>query len=772
MNKIYMILLLFALPLTVYGQGKADDLLAQMTPDEKIAQLCGIRSNLLLGDDGRLSVEKCREWIPHGIGHICQFAYSMKQNGIDMTGDELRRFVADVQRFLTTETRLKIPAVVHEEAITGFSAMGATTYPQHIGVGCSWNPELVKRKAALTARTMRSVGCTMALSPMLDVCKTAYFERMEEGFGEDSYLTGRMGLAFVDGLQHGGLKNGVAATAKHFAGYGGGLDDEKEFVEETLFPFEAVIRLGGVGSVMPGYHVYKGERCIGSRELLTNILRDALGFDGVVVSDYGAINQIGLEGAAAAAKAMNAGADLEFPHPTQFPLLTEALSNGSVRMEQVDIAVKRALALKEKLGLLDPMDSYVSQGALDFDPPNHRQTARELADQTIVLLKNNGVLPLKKQVRTVALIGPNADAVESLLGDYTYQAMTAFFSSDKTVNMPNMPHLVTLREGLRNKVNPAAMTILYERGCEWNRPPDVRVDAANGDPAVETVTVREISNQPVANLENALKIANESDVVILAMGENLWLSGEGRNRQSIRLPDEQERFMRKIFATGKPIILVLFGGRPMLITEFEPQCAAILQAWYPGEEGGNAVADILLGNVNPSAKLCMTFPKNEARTPVCYNYGYDDANNGYLYPFGFGLSYSSYKYDRLKVSENASVSDRWIDVSFTVENTGGKVGAEVVQLYVAPEGLSIEGKPVQLKGFKRLELRAGEKQKVTIRLSPEQLAYYADGKWIIEPGKYEIRVGASSTDIRLRKRIAIKGKRRELKQRTTLFANT
>jgi beta-glucosidase len=748
-----------------------DTLFARMTLDEKIAQLCGIRPHLMLGDDGKLSLEKCRKIIPNGIGHLCQFAFSMKKGGIDMNGDELRTFIAGLQHFLRTETPSKIPAIFHEEAITGFCALGATTYPQHIGVACSWNPELVEKKSEYTAQTMRSVGSTMALSPMLDVCKTAYFERVEEGFGEDPYLTGRMGLAFVNGLQHGGLKHGVAATAKHFAGYGGGIDDAKEFFEETLFPFEAVIRLGGVKSVMPGYHSYKGEKCIGNKELLTGILRGTLDFDGVTVSDYGAISRLKPDGAEGAAKAMNAGADLEFPHPGRYLMLKEALAEGSVSEEQFEAAVKRALTLKARMGLLDNRpDPDVSREALDLDPPAHRQMAYSLAAQTVVLLKNDNILPLSKQVGKIALMGPNADAVQSLLGDYTYQSMTAFFVAQaETRKVLETPHLVTLREGLQNRA-PAGMSVLYERGCDWNRRPDIKVDANGGDAAVKDVKVRDAGNQPVPDLENALRIAGESDVVILAMGEYLWLTGEGRNRGAIRLPDEQEEFIRKMIATGKPLILVMFGGRPQMIAEFEPHCAAILQAWYPGEEGGNAVADILLGNVNPSAKLCMTYPKNEAKTPVCYNYGYNGTDNCYLYPFGYGLSYTSYTYGSLNLPAKASVKDEWIDISFTVENTGTRAGAEVAQLYVAPKGLSVPGKPLQLKGFQRMELKAGEKRRITVRLSPKQLAYYSEGKWIVEPGKYEIMAGASSTDIRLRKEFVLEGEKIEMNRRTVFFS--
>jgi beta-glucosidase len=736
-----------------------ETIFAKMTLDEKIAQLQGIRPDRLLGKNGKLSLEKCRELIPNGIGHISQYSFTL-----NFGPEELKNYVTDLQHFLTTETPSKIPVIAHEEAITGFCSAGATTFPQHIGVACSWNPSLIREKTEYTAQIMRKAGGTLALSPMLDVCKTAYFERMEEGFGEDGYLTASLGLAFVNGLQHGGLRQGVAATAKHFAGYGGVPENENEFYEETLYPFEAVIRLGGIRSVMPGYHKWKGTNCIGNKELLNGVLREYLGFDGVIVSDYGAIGGLG-DGKAAAVKAFNAGADIELPNPEIFSFLKEALADGSIDQAHFDAAVKRALWLKVQVGLFDKDIPFVSPETLNLDPPEHRQMAYELAAQSVTLLKNSDILPLTDKIKKIALVGPNAGVAQSLLGDYTYQSMSAFWHS-LPYNIEN-PHLVTLLEGLQQKVA-SDKTISYERGCNWSPMSEIKIDAKAGDPELERVKAIAIKGLPIPNLENALKIAAESDVIIAAMGENIYLAGEGRSRGSIRLPDEQESFLRKIIETGKPLILIIFGGRPLVITEFEPHCSAILQAWYPGEEGGNAVADILLGNVNPSAKLCMTYPKYDSRKAIGYRYGYNDTDNSPLYPFGFGLSYTTFQYDNLVVSEKADSGDEWIPVSFTVSNVGNRQGAEIAQLYIVPKDLP--EKTIQLRGFERIELNAGEKKEIKIRLSPQQLAHYDTGKWLIEPGKYEVRIGASSQDIRLTKEITLTGKKIVMEHRTVLFS--
>jgi beta-glucosidase len=735
----------------------------KMTQEERMMQLCGIRPDMLLDANRKLSLDSCRKKIPNGIGHFSQFASNLRFHP-----EELRNFVAAVQHFLITETPSKIPAIFHEEAITGFTAYGATVFPQHIGVACTWNPVLMEEKSAATAVTTRSVGGTHVLSPMMDVCKTAYFERMEEGFGEDGYLAARMGLAFVNGMQRGGLKQGVAATSKHFAGYAGIFED-KEFIEETLLPFEVSFRLGGVKNLMPGYHRYLDTFCIGSKTLITNILQKQLDFDGVVVSDYAAMNSLLNErkNDTVAAWAMNAGCDVEYPNPEIFPYLKEALANGMVSQERFEQSVKKVLTLKCRLGLLDKEVKFVSNNPLNFDPAEHRKMAYDLAVQSVVLLKNEDILPLKENVKKIALVGPNAATFQALLGDYSYHSMVSFFSGQPVEY--DHPHLVTLLDGLQNRL-PKGVLLQHERGCVWNRAAEARVNALGGDPSLKKATIREVRGLPIPDVANAVRIANESDVVIAAMGENLFLTGEGRNRESIRLPEEQETFLNRMLETGKPLILIIFGGRPLYLTDFEPRCAAILQAWYPGEEGGNAVADILFGNVNPSGKLCTTYPKTETRNPQCYNYNYNTTDNIPLYPFGYGLSYTTYTYENLQVKDGKTAVDTWIPLYFTVKNTGNKAGAEVVQLYVSPKNDKVKSKPIQLKGFARVELQPNETKTVKIWLSPQQLAFYNQGEWRIEPGEYEILIGASSTDIRLRQLITLKGNTVQMKHREIFFS--
>ena len=585
---------------TAKTAAKVDPILQKLSLDEKIAQLEGIRPNLIM-EDGKFSVEKARKVIPYGIGHFCQFSSSLS-----MEPSELRDFVRSVQHYLMTETKAKIPAIFHEEAITGFATQGATTFPQQIEMGCSWNPELITKNSTSTAQNMRAAGATFALSPMLDISRTAHWERIEESYGEDAYLTSTLGLAFVNGLQGKNLSNGVAATTKHFAGYGAQASDPKEFYEEFIMPHEVVIKKGNVKSVMPSYGKFKGTAVIASKEMLTTILRQQLGFEGVVVSDYGAINltykghKQAKSSKEAAVMALNAGADIELAEPIGFPFLPEALQEGLIDMKRIDESVNRSLTMKAQLGLLDKKPKIGLDGLLNFDPPANRKLAYESACQSMVLLKNNGILPLKKEGLKIALVGPNAGNVNGMLGDYTYQSITSFWWS-KAFDANN-PKLVSVLDGFKNRTNETT-TIKHERGCDWSSPLESEVKVGMGDDRLSKVKMLPIKGLPQPDLNNAVKIATESDVIIAVMGENIYLCGEGRERKGIKLPGDQEAFVEKMIETGKPVILVIFGGRQQIVSKFEGKCAAIIQAWFPGEEGGNAVADIILGAVNPSGKL-------------------------------------------------------------------------------------------------------------------------------------------------------------------------
>ena len=729
----------------------ADMILARLSDDEKLAQLQGIRSNRLV-ENGKLSIRLCRELIPNGIGHVCQFASSLT-----LPPDELRDFVRELQRFLTEETPSGIPAIFHEEAITGFAAPGATTLPQQIGMSCSWNPALISRNSGYSAQNMRDVGGTMVLSPMMDVCKSAHWGRMEEGFGEDPYLTATMGLAFINGMQGCDLREGVAATAKHFAGFAGGTDDRREFMEETMLPHEVAVKHGKVSNVMTGYHLVDGIPCTANKNLLIDILRGEYGFRGTVISDYCAVDNLHSQyGYAdsrtdAGIKAITAGTDVELSDGTCFPYLKDAISAGSLDRRRLDEAVRRVLEMKASLGLLDTDPVIGKTGPVYFDMPEQRALAYESACQSLVLLKNDGILPLRNTVRRIALVGPNAGSWYGQLGDYTYQSLSCFFRQVPVD--PQAPRLVTVLEGLRSKAGD--MSITHERGCEWNEISEINI-YVDGDSHLNNAEINPIKDQPQPDPANAIKIAGDSDVVIAVMGENIYHGGEGRSRNSNKLAGQQEEFVKSMIATGKPVVLVIFSGRPIVIDQLAEGCAAIIQAWFPGEEGGNAVADLLLGNINPSGKLTMSYPMYGSQVTLSYSEGYK-ADNMPLYPFGHGLSYTSYEYSDLQMPDTVEASDDHIPVTCEVRNIGSREGCEIVQMYVSAKDDARSR--VLLKGFQRVGLDALQTGRAEFKLPLDQLGAYIDGKWTIRPGSYEIMIAASSTDIRLRKTVRLKGMR-------------
>lgn len=743
-------------------QKQVNELYDKMTVEERTAQIFGLRPGALM-TNGKLSLEKCREKIPHGVGHICQYACAL-----DMSPNELRDFVRDLQNYLINETPHGIPAIFHEEAISGMAAKGATIYPQQLGVACTWNPELAHMKTKQTAKTMRAVGGTLALSPMVDIIRSAHWARLEESYGEDSYLTAVMGGAFIDGLQNGDWKNGVAACTKHLLGYGGGSKlPWKEIYEEILFPHEVAMRKYGSKVVMTSYGNFKSEPAVASDTLLNQILRGYLEFDGVVVSDYGAVGYLSQSDheklKITAAKSLNAGNDIELPSNSNYQFLPELLEKGLVDEARFEKAVKLALTLKAQLGLLDKNPNLYQQGNLNLDPPADRKTAYELACQSIVMLKNDGTLPLKKENKKIALVGPNANTFWCMLGDYTYQSMQAFWWGGKID--PNDPKITYLYDALKEKTG-TNFTLGYERGCDWSAKDEASI-IRSGDPRTQQLNLMLAKSSDPTDWNKAIDLASGSDVIVAALGENTLLVGEARNRNGIRLPGDQERFLKELIATGKPVVLVMFGGRPMPLGNIANDCAAILHAWFPGEEGGNAVADVLLGNVNPSGKLSIAYPKTDKKEEICYNYGL--RNDNIAYPFGYGLSYTSFEYGNIKVPKQVKTKSASFDIICTVKNTGKMNGTEIVQLYVSPKsGQSL--KPIQLKGFTRIELKPGESKKVTFTVSPQQLAHFLDGGYIIEPGDYEFKIGASSADIRLNATTQFTGNQVKMKLRDTYLS--
>ena len=725
---------------------RINDLYDRMSQEERIAQLRSIYMDELFDKQGHLDTTKCIQLIPNGIGHFSQYA-SQKP----LEPEVLRDRVAAVQEWLMNHTPNGIPALFHEEVLSGINTRGATIYPQQIGQACSFNPELAEVKTRQTSTTMRKMGGILSLSPMVDVCRTPSFNRLEESYGEDAYLSAVMGTAFVKGLQQGDLKKGVGACSKHYLGYGGGGDaEEKELMEEILLPHETMIRLAGSKAVMPGYHAVHGTNCVANSEILQDILRGYVGFDGMVVSDYTAIDQLPdlPDAMSKAAAAINGGNDVDFPTGSDYKYLPEAIEKGLVKPEVLERAVKNVLRYKFRAGLFDKNPYLYSTGEIQLDTPEERQTSYDIATQSIVLLENNGTLPLKN-AKNILLTGPNANSMWAMCGDYSFPAMTYFWKMiEKDLDHP---HVITLLEGM-NAHKPEGTNILYSRGCDWTEEIETKFSKGGDERAWDYFILhRKVDAGEKADKQEALTMAKEADVIIAAVGENVMLCGENRDRQGLRLPGKQEQYVEELIQTGKPVILV---------TDLANRCAAVIQAWYPGEEGGNAVADILYGKVVPSAKLSVSYPNTEINEPICYNYT-AEKDSRIQWPFGYGLSYTTFEYKNLQVNSEAQTTDESVEVTFQIKNTGQVAADEIAQIYLSPTAEGQQIRPIQLQGFARVSLNPGETRTVTTRLYLEQLGFYShqgERQWNILPGSFTIKVGASSTDIRLQSQITIKGK--------------
>ncbi len=734
---------------------RINDLYDRMSQEERIAQLRSIYMDELFDKQGHLDTTKCIQLIPNGIGHFSQYA-SQKP----LEPKVLRDRVAAVQEWLMNHTPNGIPALFHEEVLSGINTRGATIYPQQIGQACSFNPELAEVKTRQTSTTMRKMGGILSLSPMVDVCRTPSFNRLEESYGEDAYLSAVMGTAFVKGLQQGDLKKGVGACSKHYLGYGGGGDaEEKELMEEILLPHETMIRLAGSKAVMPGYHAVHGTNCVANSEILQDILRGYVGFDGMVVSDYTAIDQLPdlPDAMSKAAAAINGGNDVDFPTGSDYKYLPEAIEKGLVKPEVLERAVKNVLRYKFRAGLFDKNPYLYSTGEIQLDTPEERQTSYDIATQSIVLLENNGTLPLKN-AKNILLTGPNANSMWAMCGDYSFPAMTYFWKMiEKDLDHP---HVITLLEGM-NAHKPEGTNILYSRGCDWTEEIETKFSKGGDERAWDYYILhRKVDAGEKADKQEALTMAKEADVIIAAVGENVMLCGENRDRQGLRLPGKQEQYVEELIQTGKPVILVIFGGRAQVISDLANRCAAVIQAWYPGEEGGNAVADILYGKVIPSAKLSVSYPNTEINEPICYNYT-AEKDSRIQWPFGYGLSYTTFEYKNLQVNSEAQTTDESVEVTFQIKNTGQVAADEIAQIYLSPTAEGQQIRPIQLQGFARVSLNPGETRTVTTRLYLEQLGFYShqgERQWNILPGSFTIKVGASSTDIRLQSQITIKGK--------------
>ena len=752
-----------------------NELYERMSQEERIAQLRSMYMDDLFDKQGRLDTTQCRKLIPNGIGHFSQYA-SQKQ----MDPNVLRDRVAAVQEWLMTKTPNGIPALFHEEVLSGVNTRGATIYPQQIGQACSFNLELAELKTFQTSTAMRKMGGVLSLSPMVDVCRTPSFNRLEESYGEDAYLSAAMGVAFVRGLQQGDLSQGVGACSKHYLGYGGGGDaPEKELMEDILMPHEAMIRLAESRAVMPGYHAMAdtngmNTHCVANGKILDDILRGYLGFDGMVVSDYTAIDQLPAKNKDAraasierAAAAINGGCDVDFPFGANFKYLQDAIDQGLVKPEVLERAVKNVLRYKYRAGLFDEKPYLYAKGDIKLDTPEERQTAYDIATQSIVLLQNDSsLLPLKGDSLRILLTGPNANTMWAMCGDYSFPSMTYFWKKVETDL--DHPHVITLLEGMRDRL-PAGDSLMYSRGCDWTEEIETKFSHVGDKRSWEYPLLhRKVDSGEVADRDSALALADSADVIIAAVGENVMLCGENRDRQGLRLPGEQEQYVEELLATGKPVILVMFGGRAQVVSGLAERCAAVIQAWYPGEEGGHAVADILFGNVSPSAKLAVSYPGEEIYTPICYSYPQSSnsksSNSKIQWPFGHGLSYTTFEYKHMAIEDGVRTSEPFVNLSFEVKNTGKVSADEIAQIYLSPapdSPLAFHLSPLKLQGFARVSLEPRQSKTVRVKLYTEQLGYYSrEGKerrWNVLPGLYIVKIGASSADIRLEDQLTLIG---------------
>lgn len=761
---------------------RVEYLLGQMTLEEKIAQLGSYWVYEVL-DGTTFSPQKAQKLLHNGIGQITRIG-----GASNVRPPESAELANTIQKFLVENTRLGIPATIHEESCSGYMARGATVFPQAIGIASTWDPELVGEMAGVIRTQMRSVGAHQALAPVLDVTRDARWGRVEETFGEDPYLVAELGTAYIKGLQGRTLQEGVVATAKHFVGYGmseGGLNwapphlGWRELREVFLFPFEAAVREAGLASIMNAYNELDGVPCGSSKQLLTHILREEWGFTGTVVSDYFSINTLADYHHVARTKdeaariALEAGLDVELPFTDCYGTpLYKAVLDGKIPQALVDASVRRVLAQKFALGLF--RNPYVDAGAVRFDTPEQRQLARRIAQKSIVLLKNEGsLLPLNPQIGSIAVIGPNADSIRNLFGDYAYPA-----------------HIETLREAKHQK-------------NVFNQPlPDVVEAADDFIPAVSILEAIKASVSPTTQIHfakgceildtstdgfaEAVEAARRAQVAIVVVGDKAGLaddctSGEGRDRADLGLPGVQCQLIQAIYDTGTPVVLVLINGRPISLGWIAESVPAILEAWFPSEEGANAVADVLFGAVSPGGKLPITFPRSVGQVPIFFGHrpsggrshwkeNYVETSVKPLYPFGYGLSYTRFALSNLRIEPTAARAGEFVTIKVDVENIGDRTGDEVVQLYIHQNVFFVTRPVKELKGFKRVTVEPQQTRTVVFRLAVNQMGFYdQEHQWVVEPGDVEVMIGSSSDDIHCIGSFEIQGEKTDIHASKVFF---
>ncbi len=750
---------------------RINDLIGQMTLQEKLAQIGAVWVHQLQ-DGAAFSKERAGLLLKHGIGQITRLG------GASLLAPVERAEMANaIQSHLARETRLGIPAILHEECCNGYMAQGATVFPQMLGLASAWQPELAEQMSAAIGKQIRGSGAHQGLAPVLDLGRDPRWGRIEETFGEDPLLVAQMGMAYVRGLQGPDLHQGVMATGKHFIGHSlshGGLNcgpvsiGPRELRESLMGPFEAAIREAGLATIMNSYPELDGSLVAASKSILTDLLREELGFTGLVVSDYEAIqmihsyHRIAKDQRQAARLALEAGIETELPVTQCYgEPLCSALLDGEVDIRALDNAVCRVLEKKFELGLFE--NPYVDTGRVGeiYSSEEPARLAGQIARQSLVLLKNEGgALPLAKTIQRLAVIGPNADDSRSLFSDYSYPAMLESMLS-WPLPYPKEQLIETARQSAKA---PSVLDAIRER--------------ASGGMQVEYAQGCAVNGTDRSGFGEALRIAEECDLAILVLGDRAGMTldctcGETRDSADLALPGVQEELARAVIgsgmAQGKPVVVVLINGRPLAIPWIVEHAQAILEAWLPGQAGAEAIAAALFGEVNPGGKLPISFPRSAGQLPLFYNHKPSGRHSNWfhdyvslsvqpLFTFGHGLSYTSFEYSQLEISPaQARPGDR-VQISLSVRNSGSCAGEEVVQLYLCDEYASLPRPVKELKGFKRICLQPGEQRRLTFDLAVDQLAFYnEDLRLVVEPGDFQVMLGSSSSDVRLAGRFEVVG---------------
>lgn len=734
-------------------ESRVTDLLSQMTLEEKTCQTATLYGyNRVLKDELPTPEWKNEIW-KDGIANIDEHANGWGPGSKSIYGTDIKKHVwamNEVQRFFVEDTRLGIPADFTNEGLRGLAFHTATSFPAEVGMGHTWDPQLVREMGRITAIEARALGYTNIYAPTLDVARDQRWGRVEDTYGEDPYLVSRLGVEMVKGLQQ---NHTVAATAKHFAVYSvgkGAREGEartdpqvspREVENILLPPFKAAIKEAGLLGVMSSYNDYDSVPVTGSKYWLTERLRNDFGFKGYVVSDSAAVEYLYKKHGVAAdmkeavRQSIEAGLNVKtnFTQPADFIVpLRELVKEGKVSMKTLDDRVRDVLRVKFLVGIFDhPYVADADATERIVNSAEHQQVALRAARESIVLLKNErNALPLSKQITSIAVIGPNAD--DDSTAQYRYG--------------PSGVRGITVLEGIKKKLGDR-VRVNYAKGCE-----------ATSARWPETEVLPEpLTKEEQDEISKAVEVAKASDVAVVVLGDSGKTVGESASRTSLDLPGHQLELVQAVYAAGKPVIVVLINGRPMSINWVNKYVPGIIEAWFPGVQGGTAIADVLFGDYNPGGKLTMTFPKTVGQIP--YNFptkpnaqweGEKTRVNGALYYFGHGLSYTTFAYSNLQINPLAQNARCCFAITFDVKNTGEREGDEVVQLYTRQLVSSVTTYEKNLRGFQRVHLKPGESRTLTLKLTPDDLSIWDRSMhFVAEPGKFRVMVGSSSEDIRL-----------------------